>query len=202
MAHIRIFGYQVWVLVTEPKRYTIGPHRQEGIYVGFDSKSIIRYLGPTTGALFRARFANCRFLEFVFPTLRAVPKPKYQDLNFIAPKILTMNPDPPTALSNTEVIKLLNLKSLAENTPDGFSSEPRIIRHPLPGTGTNLPKRYHENPTLIHRQPKRAKSRFTAEHLQDLKIEDRDKDIYFGEPSEPKILKSDYNLDTNPATLK
>src|ERR1700738_183164 len=34
VAHIRVFGCQVWIPVSEPRRQTIGPHRQEGIYVG------------------------------------------------------------------------------------------------------------------------------------------------------------------------
>ena len=50
VAHIRTFGCQVWVPVTEPKRHTIGAHRQEGIYIGFDSASIIKYLDPQSGA--------------------------------------------------------------------------------------------------------------------------------------------------------
>jgi hypothetical protein len=95
VAHIRIFGCQVWVPVSEPKRNTIGPHRQEGIYIGFDSASIIRYLDPISGALLRARFANCRFIETVFPTLQKFPKQPYENLNFLAPETLTMNPDPP-----------------------------------------------------------------------------------------------------------
>lgn len=108
--------------IPEPKRHTIGPHRQEGLYVGLDLPSIIRYLDPTTGDLFQARFTNCKFLEHVFPTL---PSSSTQPpLNFCALETLTINRDPPTSLPNTEVSKLVHLKSLAENTPDGFSSEP------------------------------------------------------------------------------
>jgi hypothetical protein len=48
VSHIRIFGYQVWDLVPKPKRYTVGPHKEERIYVGFDSPFIIQYLVHTT----------------------------------------------------------------------------------------------------------------------------------------------------------
>ena len=66
-----------------------------------------------------------------------------------------MNPDPPTSLPNTEVLKLLNLRNLAENTPDGFSTQPRIIRNPIPGTGNIYPEKDqtrtppHPNPIKI-----------------------------------------------------
>jgi hypothetical protein len=49
VSHIKVFGCQVWVPVAEPKRKTIGAHREEGIYIRFDSPAIIRYLVPATG---------------------------------------------------------------------------------------------------------------------------------------------------------
>ena len=52
-----------------PQRTKIGPQRRLGIYVGFDSLSIIRYLEPLTGDVFRARFEDCHFNETVFPRL-------------------------------------------------------------------------------------------------------------------------------------
>ena len=47
----------------------MGPLRRLGIYVGFDSSSIIRYLEPLTGDLFKARFNDYHFNESVFPPL-------------------------------------------------------------------------------------------------------------------------------------
>ena len=40
-----------------------------GIYVGYESPSIIKYLEPSTGDLFTARFADCHFDEKLNPTL-------------------------------------------------------------------------------------------------------------------------------------
>ena len=45
----------------------MGPQRRIGIYVGLDSPSIIKYLEPMTGDVFKARFADCHFNETVFP---------------------------------------------------------------------------------------------------------------------------------------
>ena len=47
----------------------MGPQRRMGIYVGFDSPTILKYLEPTTGDLFKARFADCHFDETIFPLL-------------------------------------------------------------------------------------------------------------------------------------
>ena len=47
----------------------MGPQRRIGIYVGFDSPTIIKYLEPMTGDVFRAGFADCHFNETMFPQL-------------------------------------------------------------------------------------------------------------------------------------
>ena len=47
----------------------MGPQRRLGIYVGFNSPSIIRFLEPTTGDLFTARFADCHFNETMFSSI-------------------------------------------------------------------------------------------------------------------------------------
>ena len=54
------------VPVTPPKPTKMGSQRRLGIYVGFESPSIIRYFEPLTGDMFTARFADCRFDETVF----------------------------------------------------------------------------------------------------------------------------------------
>ena len=50
------YGCQVWVPIPELKQKTIGSHRTEAIYLGYDSPSIIRYMDPKTGAILKARF--------------------------------------------------------------------------------------------------------------------------------------------------
>jgi hypothetical protein len=45
------------------------PHRKMGIYVGYHSLSIIKYLELITGDLFTTWYADCIFNEDHFPTL-------------------------------------------------------------------------------------------------------------------------------------
>ena len=156
ISHLHVFGCQVWVLLPDSRRHTIGAHRQHGVYVGFDSFSIIRYLNSTTGNLYKAIFANCRFIETKFPPLPSTTHPT--PLNFCAPETLTMNPNPSISLANTEVTKLLNLRNLAENTPDRFSTQPRIIRNPIPGTNNTL-SRKRPDPTPSTSQPSKQHKR-------------------------------------------
>ena len=69
ISHLRIFGCAVYVPIALTQCTKMGPQRKIGIYVGFDSLSIIKYLEPMSGDVFRARFADCHFNETVFPQL-------------------------------------------------------------------------------------------------------------------------------------
>ena len=67
--HLRVFGCTVYVLIVPTHRPKLGPQRRLGIYVSFQSASIINYIEPLTGEVFTARFADCHFDENLFPTL-------------------------------------------------------------------------------------------------------------------------------------
>ena len=67
--HVIVFGCAVYVPISPPQRTKMDPQRRLKIYVGYESPSIIKYLEPTTGDLFTARFADCHFDESNFPTL-------------------------------------------------------------------------------------------------------------------------------------
>jgi hypothetical protein len=47
----------------------MGPHRKMGVYVGYESPSIIKYLEPKTGDLFTTRYADSIFDEDYFSAL-------------------------------------------------------------------------------------------------------------------------------------
>ena len=68
ISHLSIFGHVVYIPISPPKRTMTGPQRCLGIYVGYDSPLIIKYLEPSTSDLFIARFADSHFDESVFPT--------------------------------------------------------------------------------------------------------------------------------------
>jgi hypothetical protein len=157
------------------------------MYIGFDSPSIIRYLVPSTGVVHKARFENCRFIETVFPKLPS--QPNSPPLVFRAPETLTMNPDPRTAISETEVQKLLHLQSIAHQIPDSFESGSRILRNPIPGFGnpkspplpkkratkasTRTPKKSRTEPAPIEPEPPKPET-LTSEpesHLVESELE-------------------------------
>ena len=202
ISHFRVFGCQVWVPAVEPKTITISHHRVEGIYVGFDSPSVIRYLTPETGVLHKARFQNCKFDETVFPSV-TVSKPN-TPLEFWAPETLTMNPDPRTALTDSEVKKILDLKSLAEKLPDGFTNISRVTRNPLPGldpvpTSICPERQAIESPTA--KKPK-------ISHLSDVPslTEQLEPEPILCTPLEHELImtfvQTMASLDNNPLTLE
>jgi hypothetical protein len=61
------------------------PHRKLGIYVGFQSLSIIKYLEPLMGDLFTTWFADCIFNEDHFLPLGEIIK-----LSMMARKLFEM----------------------------------------------------------------------------------------------------------------
>jgi hypothetical protein len=68
ISHLRKFGCVVYAPISLPQRNT-NPHRKMGIYVGYHSPSIIKYLESMTGDLFTAQYADCIFNEDHFLVL-------------------------------------------------------------------------------------------------------------------------------------
>ena len=48
ISHLQIFGCVVYIPIVPTQHNKMGTQRRLGIYVGFDSPSIIRYLEPLT----------------------------------------------------------------------------------------------------------------------------------------------------------
>ena len=62
-------GCAVYVPIAPPQRTKMGPQCRLGIYVGFDSPFIIRYLEPLTSDIFKTHFEDYHFDENIFPLL-------------------------------------------------------------------------------------------------------------------------------------
>jgi hypothetical protein len=69
LSHLKIFGCTVYVPISPPHRIKMGPQRRLGIYIGFHSPSIIKYLDTLIGDVFTAHFVDCQFDETIFPIL-------------------------------------------------------------------------------------------------------------------------------------
>ena len=83
LSHLRVFGCTIQVPIAPPQRTKMGPQRRSGIYIGFDSPSIIKYHEPLTGDVFRARFADWHFDEVNFPPLVGEKLPKEEQREII-----------------------------------------------------------------------------------------------------------------------
>jgi len=85
------------------------PHRKLGIYVGYQSPSIIKYLEPLTGDLFIAWYANCIFNEDYFPALGGDSKyqNECQEINWNVQGIPAS--DPRTLETEFQVQKIIDL---------------------------------------------------------------------------------------------
>ena len=69
ISHLGIFDYAVYVSIAPTQHTKLGPQQRLGIYVGFDSPSIIRYLETLTDDVFTTRFVDCHFNESIFSSL-------------------------------------------------------------------------------------------------------------------------------------
>jgi hypothetical protein len=69
ISHMRKFGCIVYAPISPPQRTTMDPHRKMGIYMGYHSSSIIKYLESMTENLFTTRFVDYIFNEDHFLAL-------------------------------------------------------------------------------------------------------------------------------------
>nr|ACY01923.1 hypothetical protein [Beta vulgaris] len=118
----------------------MGPQRRMGIYVGFESPSIIKYLEPTTGDLFTAQFADCHFNESVFPSLggeKVDPQNIKSEITWNALQMSFL--DPRTNSCEQEVKKIVHLQSIANQLPDAFTDTKKVTKSHVPAA--NAPER-------------------------------------------------------------
>ena len=132
----------------------MGPLRKSGIYVGYETMSIIRYLDPMTGDCHTARFADCIFDEDLFPTLGGGNQPlddKSREITWQATGIHAH--DPRTAETNKEVQKIIDLHALANQLPDHFSNLKTITKSHVPARNAperaKIPKLSNNTPTPV-----------------------------------------------------
>jgi transposase InsO family protein len=137
ISHLRIFGCAVYVPISPPQRTKMGPQRKLGIYVGYDSPSIIRYLEPLTGDIFTARFADCQFDERVFPSLGGEKTDKRRELIWNASSLSHF--DPRTNRCELEVQRIIQLQNIANQIPDAFTDSKKIVKSHIPAE--NVPAR-------------------------------------------------------------
>ena len=120
--HLRIFGCAVYIPITPPHRTKMGTQRRLGIYVGYESPSIIKYLEPSTKDLFTARFADCHFDEKLYPTLGGETKQVVINWN----ELSLSHYDPRTKQCEQKVQKIIHLQNLASQPPYAFT-DPKIV---------------------------------------------------------------------------
>ncbi|KAK9942694.1 hypothetical protein M0R45_008346 [Rubus argutus] len=141
ISHLRIFGCAVYVPITPPQRTKMGNQRRMGIYIGFESPTIIRYVEPLTSDLFTARFADCHFDETVFRSLggdkNVTIQQERRELSWPVPTL--SHNDPPTAQREIEVRRIIDLQKVADSLPDAFSDLAKVTRSHIPAA--NVPAR-------------------------------------------------------------
>ena len=106
----------------------MGPQRRLGIYVGYDSPSIIRYLEPSIGEVFTARFADCHFNENLFPPLGG-EKSALEERREITWNASVMSHfDPRINQSELKVQMIIHLQNIANQLLDAFTDTKKVTK--------------------------------------------------------------------------
>ncbi|KAK6163703.1 hypothetical protein DH2020_000567 [Rehmannia glutinosa] len=142
ISHLHTFGCAIQVPIPPPQRTKMGPQCRLGIYVGFDSPSIIRYLEPMTGDLFTARFADCHFDETTFLSMGRdkdnLDKQKpVESISWNEQSLSHL--DPRTSEYESEVNRIIHLQNIANRLPDAFNDASKVMKSHIPAA--NAPAR-------------------------------------------------------------
>ncbi|GJY77293.1 disease resistance CC-NBS-LRR class family protein [Tanacetum coccineum] len=156
LSRLKVFGCGVYVPISPPQRTKMGPQRKLGIYVGFNSPLIIKYLEPLTGDIFTAHFADCQFDETMFLILgRENKKLNKQDVTWNASQISFL--DPRSGQCELEVQKIIHLQRIANELPDAFTYTKRVTKSYIPAL--NAPSRIDIPETLDESNVRRKRER-------------------------------------------
>jgi hypothetical protein len=139
ISHLRKFGCATYVPISPPQRTSMDPHMRMGIYMGYQSPSIIKYLEPLTGDLFMARYAYCIFDEdhFLAPEGETKYQNMCQEIDWNVQGISAS--DPHTQETEFQVQKIINLQHIANNRPDALTNYKGVTKSLVPIR--NVPER-------------------------------------------------------------
>ena len=140
ISHLHKFGCVVYIPIPPPQRTAMGAQQKLGVYVGFESPSIIKYLEPTTGDLHKARFADSIFNEDHFPALgggKYISRDECREINWETTGIHAI--DIRTRETEQEVQNIIDLQRIANQLPEAFTDTKGIMKSHIPAV--NAPER-------------------------------------------------------------
>ena len=137
ISHLRIFGCSVYVPISPPNRTSMGPQRKLGIYIGYESPSILKYLELITRDQFTARYVDYIFDEDHFPALGGDKNQKLKECLEISWNLKDLQYlDPCTSQIELEVQKIINLQYLVSNLLDAFTGHKGVTKSHIPAINT------------------------------------------------------------------
>jgi hypothetical protein len=118
----------------------MGSHRKLGIYVGYETPSIVKYLEPKPGDLFTARYDDSIFDEEHFLALGGglyLNNKQCREIEWSSSSIQSL--DPHTKDTELEVQRIIILQQLPNNLPDAFTDIRGVSKSHIPAA--NAPER-------------------------------------------------------------
>ena len=110
----------------------MGPQRRLGIYVGFDSPFIIRYLEPIIGDVFTAHFADFHFNESVFPPSGGRKVDSRRTTRNYLECIYNVSFDPCINQCELEVQRIIHFQNIVNQFLDAFIGTKKVTKSHIP----------------------------------------------------------------------
>jgi len=177
----------------------MGPHRKLGIYIGYSSPSIIKYLEPLTRDLFTTRFADSIFNEDHFSALGGeLYQKECQEIDWDAKGISFTNPR--TTEAELQVQKIIDLQNIANNLPGAFVDHKGVTKSLHPAR--NVPERVEVPNKTTQPQFGKKRGRSTSKE-QDLIIDKQRhlKDTYCPPTSSVMRINTEAGTAENPRSI-
>jgi hypothetical protein len=151
ISHLWKFECVVYTPISPLKRTSMGPHRKLGIYMGYHSLLIIKYLEPLTADLFTTQYADCIFNEDHFPVLWGDYKyhSECQKINWDDKSIISF--DTYTKEIELHVQKIINLQNVTNKLSDALINYKGVTKSWNPTV--NAPERVEVPKKTTHAPP-------------------------------------------------
>lgn len=124
--HLKMFGCTKYIPISPPQRTKMILKMRLEIYVGYESRSIIRYLEPLTCDIFQERFVDFHFDETKFPTLEGEIKKLKNEITWYVPHLLHL--DTYNKIWEVNVKKIMYLQYLTNYLPNSFTDLKRVTK--------------------------------------------------------------------------
>ena len=134
ISHLQVFGRAIYVLIASPQHAKMGRQKRLGIYIGYESPTILKYLEPLIGDLFTTYFIDYQFDNAHFPTLIPFSTKQCREISQKEDQLNSF--DPRTSQSELDIKKIVQLQQTIAQLPDACTDVKGMTKSHIPSANT------------------------------------------------------------------